>query len=106
MISVVDLKEMGLESRGKDLKVMVMCFCLGVMESEEGRYFWCGMKDGYLWEFDIFMGEVISIKVFVYMFFISYIWWYWKNIIFLDEGGKLFVFDVGDIEGKLLIMVR
>ncbi|EAL20507.1 hypothetical protein CNBE4270 [Cryptococcus deneoformans B-3501A] len=105
-ISVVDLKETGLESRGKDPKVTAMCFRPGATESEEGRYLWCGTKDGHLWELDISTGEVTSTKAFVHTSSISYIWRHRKNIISLDEGGKLLVFDVGDIEGKPPTMAR
>ncbi|KIR73583.1 type I inositol-1,4,5-trisphosphate 5-phosphatase 1 [Cryptococcus deuterogattii CA1014] len=99
-ISVVDLKETGLESRGKDPKVTAMCFRPGATEKEEGRYLWCGTKDGHLWELDISTGEVTSTKPFVHTSSISYIWRHRKNIISLDEGGKLIVFDVGDVEGR------
>ncbi|ADV22632.1 type I inositol-1,4,5-trisphosphate 5-phosphatase 1 [Cryptococcus gattii E566] len=105
-ISVVDLKETGLESRGKDPKVTAMCFRPGATEKEEGRYLWCGTKDGHLWELDISTGEVTSTKPFVHTSSISYIWRHRKNIISLDEGGKLLVFDVGDVEGRPPTMAR
>ncbi|WVQ81931.1 hypothetical protein IAT38_004058 [Cryptococcus sp. DSM 104549] len=105
-ISVVELRDTGLEHKGKDPKVTAMCFRPGATAAEEGRYLWCGTKDGHLWELDISTGTVSATKPFAHTSSISYIWRHRQNLISLDESGKLLVFEVGDVEGKPPTLLR
>ncbi|WWC71666.1 uncharacterized protein I206_105624 [Kwoniella pini CBS 10737] len=105
-ISTVDLKETGLEQKSKDPKVTAMCFRPGATMAEEGRYLWCGTKDGHLWELDISTLTVSSTKAFAHTASIAHIFRHRKNIVTLDESGKMLVYDVGDVEGKQPILIR
>ncbi|OCF57415.1 hypothetical protein L486_04873 [Kwoniella mangroviensis CBS 10435] len=105
-ISIVDLKETGLEHKSKEPRVTAMCFRPGATLAEEGRYLWCGTKDGHLWELDISTGNVSSTKAFAHTSSISHIFRHRKNLITLDESGKMLVYDVGDLEGKSPSLIR
>ncbi|WWC63188.1 uncharacterized protein I303_105788 [Kwoniella dejecticola CBS 10117] len=105
-ISTVDLRDTGLEHKSKDPKVTAMCFRPGATLASEGRYLWCGTKDGHLWELDISTLTVSSTKAFAHTSPIAHIFRHRKNIITLDDAGKMLVYDVGDLEGKSPILIR
>ncbi|WVR07433.1 hypothetical protein IAU60_004474 [Kwoniella sp. DSM 27419] len=104
-IFVVDLKETGLEHR-KDPRVTAMCFRPGATLAEEGRYLWCGTKDGHLWELDISTGQVSQTKSFAHTAPVAHVFRHQKMLLSLDELGKLLVFEVGDVEGQPPTMIR
>ncbi|WVF72695.1 hypothetical protein IAT40_007513 [Kwoniella sp. CBS 6097] len=105
-ISVVDLKETGLDHKQKDPRVTAMCFRPGATLAEEGRYLWCGTKDGHLWELDITTGSVSNTRSFAHTSSIAHIFRHQKMLLSLDEMGKLLVYEVGDVEGKSPTLVR
>ncbi|WVW85734.1 hypothetical protein I302_107772 [Kwoniella bestiolae CBS 10118] len=105
-IQVVDLKETGLEHKSKEPKVTAMSFRPGATLVEEGRYLWCGTKDGHLWELDVLTGNVSSTKSFAHTTSIAHIFRHRKNIITLDDSGKMLVYDVGDTEGRAPTLIR
>ena len=99
-IFIVDLRETGLEFRIKDPRVTAMCFRPGAHPKDEGRYLWCGTKDGHLWELDIMTGQVTDTKAAAHAASVSHIFRYGQNVITLDEGGKMHVYEVplSDVE--------
>ncbi|OCF37836.1 type I inositol-1,4,5-trisphosphate 5-phosphatase 1 [Kwoniella heveanensis BCC8398] len=105
-IFVVDLKETGLDHKVKDPRVTAMCFRPGATLAEEGRYLWCGTKDGHLWELDISTGGVSNTKSFAHTSAIAHIFRHQKMLLSLDETGKLLVYEVGDVEGKSPTLIR
>lgn len=94
-IHYVDLHSTGLEFRIKDPKVTAMCFRPAAFKSEEGRYLWCGTKDGHLWELDIKTGEITDTRPSSHSSPVVHIFRYKKTIMTLEENGKLLVFTVG-----------
>jgi WD40 repeat protein len=92
---VVDLRETGLEFRVKEPKVTALCFRPAVHEGpDEGRYLWCGTKDGHLWELDLKTGEITDTKAFAHASGITHLFRYKTHMLSMDEGGKAHVFDV------------
>jgi hypothetical protein len=100
-IFIVDLRETGLELRVKDPKVTAMCFRPAACEVDEGRYLWCGTKDGHLWELDIKTGEVTDTRSFVHASAVIGIFRHHNWLISLEESGKAHVFEVGKREDSV-----
>ncbi|WRT68300.1 uncharacterized protein IL334_005276 [Kwoniella shivajii] len=98
-IFIIDLKEVGLEHK-KDPRVTTMCFRPGATLAEEGRYLWCGTKDGHLWELDISTGAITSTKASAHNFPVSHLFRHRNNLISIDESGKMLVYEIADVEGK------
>lgn len=96
----VDLRETGLDFRVKENRVTAMCFRPAVYESEEGRYLWCGTKDGHLWELDIKTGQITDTRAFAHSSAVAHIFRYKRFIMSLEEGGKLHVFKVGERDAR------
>ncbi|WWD18987.1 hypothetical protein CI109_103444 [Kwoniella shandongensis] len=105
-IAVVDMKETGLDHKGKDPKITAMCFRPGATAAEEGRYLWCGTKDGHLWELDISTMSVSNTRSFAHATSICHIFRHRKMLLTLDDSGKLLVFEVGTAEGKTPALIR
>jgi WD40 repeat protein len=74
--------------------VTAMCFRPANNDADEGRYLWCGTKDGHLWELDIKTGDITDTRAFVHSSAVSHIFRYKSWIMSLEEGGKLHVFEV------------
>lgn len=91
---IVDLRETGLEFRIKDPKVTAMAFRPGSHPNDEGRYLWCGTKDGHLWELDIMTGQVTDTRACAHGAPVLNIFRWKSHILTLDETGKLNVYDV------------
>jgi len=94
-IFVVDLKDVGLEFRMKDPRVTAMCFRPAVNPADEGRYLWCGTKDGHLWELDIKTGTVTETRSHAHTAPVKHIFRHKQWLLTLDDLGKLNVFEVG-----------
>ncbi|WWC90809.1 uncharacterized protein L201_005746 [Kwoniella dendrophila CBS 6074] len=105
-IMTVDLKDTGLDHKTKEPRVTAMCFRPGATLAEEGRYLWCGTKDGHLWELDISTGTVSSSKAFAHTSSIAHIFRHRKNLISLDDSGKMLVYEISDVEGKSANLIR
>jgi len=104
-ILVVDLKDTGLEFRIKDPRVTAMGFRPAAKLADEGRYLWCGTKDGHLWELDIRTGEVTNTKQGVHNSPVVHILRYRHHLITLEENGKLHVFVVDkDSDGPMTLL--
>jgi WD40 repeat protein len=100
-IFVVELRETGLEFRVKDPKVTAMCFRPSGCEADEGRFLWCGTKDGHLWELDIKTGQVTDTRAYVHASPVTGIFRHKNWLISLEETGKAHVFEVGKLhDGK------
>jgi hypothetical protein len=99
-IVVVDLKDVGIDLRVKEPRVTAMCFRPTSNSADEGRYVWCGTKDGHLWELDIKTGLVTDTRAGVHGAAVSYIFRYQRWLLSLDEGGKLHVFEVASGDGE------
>ena len=93
----VDLKEVGLDFRIKEPRVTAMCFRPGIDTADEGRYLWCGTKDGHLFELDIKTGKVTDTRSLVHASAVVDIFRYRKWLLTLEEGGKLLVFEIAKI---------
>ncbi|KAL7423420.1 hypothetical protein Q5752_001000 [Cryptotrichosporon argae] len=101
----VDLRETGLDFRVKDPRVTAMCFRPAARTEDEGRYVWCGTKDGHLWELDVRTGHVTATKQSIHSSTVTYIFRHAHFVLTLEETGKLHVFDcasagAGDMAGE------
>ena len=108
-IMSVDLKDTGLDFRIKEPRVTAMGFRPAARLADEGRYLWCGTKDGHLWELDIRTGEVTDTKQGIHGSAVAHILRYKHYLLTLEETGKLHVFEIDrEDEGppKLLRTVR
>ncbi|GAA5848163.1 hypothetical protein JCM8547_004428 [Rhodosporidiobolus lusitaniae] len=56
---------------------------------DDGRYIWCGTKEGNLYEFDLEHHVVTQTRQNVHAAPLSYIWRVGKSMITLDESGKM-----------------
>lgn len=90
----VDLKDVGLEFRIKEPRVTAMCFRPVSLPADEGRYLWCGTKDGHLWELDIRTGTVTDRRSFVHGATVVSILRHQKWLITVDENGKVHIFEM------------
>ena len=93
-IFTVDMQDVGLEFRIKEPRVTAMCFRPVADPADEGRYLWCGTKDGHLWELDIRTGTVTDRRAFVHAAVVTNIFRHQQQVLTLDESGKLHVFEV------------
>lgn len=94
-IHYVELHETGLDFRIKENRVTAMCFRPAAFHSEEGRYLWCGTKDGHLWELDVKTGEITDTRPNAHSSAVIHIFRYKQTIMSLEEMGKLNIFEVG-----------
>jgi WD40 repeat protein len=105
-ILVVDLKDTGIEFRIKEPRVTAMGFRPARHLADEGRYLWCGTKDGHLWELDIRTGEVTDTRQGVHNSAVSHILRYRNYLMTLEENGKLHVFQVDTEKDVPLTLLR
>ncbi|GMK59135.1 hypothetical protein CspeluHIS016_0701500 [Cutaneotrichosporon spelunceum] len=97
----MDQKEnTGLELRAKDPRVTALGFRPSRDPACEGRYLWCGNKDGHLWEIDIDFARVTTTKPGVHTSTVTHIMRHEYYVLTLDETGKLNVWEVPDAGGK------
>ncbi|ODO06654.1 hypothetical protein I350_04012 [Cryptococcus amylolentus CBS 6273] len=109
-IQVIELKEHvdgpGGGGKVKETKVTAMGFRPGCSEAEEGRWLWCGTKDGHLWEVDITTGEAFAFKAYAHTSAVSHIWRHRQSVLTLDDSGKLLVFEVAQEAGSKPTLTR
>jgi hypothetical protein len=105
-VLTVELRDTGLEFRMKDPKITAMSFRPPGMgnEVDEGRYLWCGTKDGHLWELDVKSGVITDTKSFIHASAVTHILRYGQFILTIEEGGKMNVFEVQqrDDDGRIM----
>lgn len=105
-----DPKHMGLDSKVKEPRVTSLCFRPSTNDSHEGRYLWCGNRDGHIWELDIRTGEITATHPGVHSAAITHILRSGRNMVTLDEFGKVNVWEVpasgGDEDVGGVKMVR
>ncbi|KAG8947913.1 hypothetical protein FRC03_000891 [Tulasnella sp. 419] len=95
----VEIKDTGLESRVKDNRITAIEFRPGSFQKgkgradeQEGRYLWCGSKDGHLWEVDVYSGEVVRIRSAAHGAAVTHILRHNNYMVTMDESGKALVF--------------
>ena len=94
-IYTVELKDTGLDFRIKESRITAMCFRPAGNVADEGRYLWCGTKDGHLWELDIRAGAVTDTRPSAHSSAVIGIFRYKHWLLTLEEAGKLLVFEAG-----------
>ncbi|EIW67338.1 hypothetical protein TREMEDRAFT_45320 [Tremella mesenterica DSM 1558] len=93
-IFTMELKDTGLDFRVKEPRVTALCFRPAAILADEGRYLWCGTKDGHLWELDIRQGLVTDTRPAMHSSAVVNIFRYKQYLLSLEEAGKLHVFEV------------
>lgn len=89
---VAEPKHAGLDSKGKDIKVMAMSFRSPATAEDEGRYLWCGTNAGHVWEVDTLTGETTDVKAAHQSASVSHVFRHDEWMVTLDELGKVNVF--------------
>lgn len=89
----IDLKEAGFEWRGKEPRITSVEFRPSEDSESGGRFVWLGTKDGSIWELDTYNGLVIALKPSLHSAAVTHIFRHGRNMISLDETGKVLVFS-------------
>ncbi|CUA69348.1 putative inositol polyphosphate 5-phosphatase C9G1,10c [Schizosaccharomyces pombe 972h-] [Rhizoctonia solani] len=91
----VDLEYLGIEWRSKEPRVTAMEFRSGETRDDDGRYLWCGGKDGHLFELDVWTGHVTDILIPSggHSLTVVHILRYGDSMLTMDESGKIIVFE-------------
>ncbi|EJU05958.1 DNase I-like protein [Dacryopinax primogenitus] len=95
----VSLEETGLEWRVKEPRVTAVEFRPGAIKEEDGRYAWCGTKDGHLWELDLWTGRITETRSQAHSSAVTHIFRHQRSMITIEESGKMFVFDSDEASG-------
>lgn len=96
----IDQKDTGLDLRVKDPRVTALGFRPARNPACEGRYLWCGNKDGHLWEIDIQTGEITATKASAHASTVTHIMRHQYYALTLDDTGKLHVWEVPEAGDK------
>ncbi|CAE6528242.1 unnamed protein product [Rhizoctonia solani] len=91
----IDLEYLGIEWRSKEPRVTAMEFRSGETRDDDGRYLWCGGKDGHLFELDVWTGHVTDILIPSggHSLTVIHILRYGDSMLTMDESGKIIVFE-------------
>lgn len=93
-VFVFEVKEIGIEMRGKEgSRITAMEFRPSMNKADEGRYLWCGLRDGHLFEFDAWTGNVTGIRPGAHSGHISHIFRHGPSMVTVCESGKALVFS-------------
>ncbi|QRV87833.1 endonuclease/exonuclease/phosphatase family protein [Ceratobasidium sp. AG-Ba] len=94
-VHMIDLEHMGLEWRTKEPRVTAMEFRPVENPEDDGRYLWCGTKDGHLFELDIQAGTLMEVLIPAggHSLTVTHIIRYGRSMFTMDESGKVIVFD-------------
>jgi hypothetical protein len=89
----VSLDDTGFEWRVKDPRVTALEFRPGMIAEEDGRYLWCGTKDGHLWELDVWTGLITDTRAQAHSSTVTQILRWGRSMLTIEESGKMYVFD-------------
>lgn len=91
----IELDRLHLDWRSKEPRVTAMEFRSGDTREEDGRFLWCGTKDGHLLELDIWSGNLTEFLTPAagHGLTVLHILRYGSSMITMDESGKAIVFD-------------
>ncbi|KAG8720290.1 hypothetical protein FRC08_000650 [Ceratobasidium sp. 394] len=94
-IHMIDLEHLGLEWRAKEPRVTAMEFRPADNPEDDGRYLWCGTKDGHLFELDIRAGTLTDVLIPAggHSLTVTHILRYGRSMFTMDESGKIIVFE-------------
>ncbi|CAO1634617.1 unnamed protein product [Parajaminaea phylloscopi] len=82
------------EKGGKEVKVTVMAFRPSSSLNEaEGRYLWCGTKEGHLWEMDIAEATVTNVRQNIHTAAVVSMERAGSRMITIDESGKICIWQ-------------
>lgn len=90
----------GFELRSKDPRVTALGFRPSRDPACEGRYLWCGNKDGHLWEIDVEYERVTATKPGVHTSAVTHIMRHEHYVLTMDDTGKLNVWEVPEAGDK------
>lgn len=91
----IDIEYIGIEWRSKEPRVTALEFRPGETREDDGRYLWCGGKDGHLFELDTRSGHVTDILIPSggHSQAVIHILRYGNSMLTMDESGKIIVFE-------------
>jgi hypothetical protein len=92
-ILTFDPKDIGLEMRAKEPRVTAMGFRPSTDPIDQGRFLWCGNRDGHVWELDIQSGEITSVKPLAHSGPVTHIMAQGVSMVTLDEVGKMNIWE-------------
>lgn len=79
------------EKGGKEVKITTMAFRPD--EVDEGRYLWCGTKEGQIWEMDIAHALVVGVRQSVHTAAIVVMERLGPDLLTMDESGKICIWS-------------
>ncbi|KAF8341436.1 DNase I-like protein [Cantharellus anzutake] len=90
-IYVFDVKDAGLPSPLKDHRVTALAFRPSRDIEDEGRFLWCGTKDGHLFEFDAWSGVFRGARQGVHLGALTHILRYGQSMVTICDQGKALI---------------
>ncbi|KAG8702323.1 hypothetical protein FRC09_004804, partial [Ceratobasidium sp. 395] len=95
VVHMINLEHLGLEWRAKEPRVTAMEFRPTDNHTDDGRYLWCGTKDGHLFELDIQSGILIDVLIPAggHSLAVTHILRHGRSMFTMDESGKIIVFE-------------
>ena len=105
-IKVYDLDSIDTPLHDKELKILLgdlkvkdphritsLAFRSAASKDDEGRYVWCGVKDGHLFEFDAWNGVIRDVRPNAHVGAVSHIMRYGQRMVTICDAGKAYVFS-------------
>jgi hypothetical protein len=89
----IELRDTGLEWRVKDPRITSLAFTAALRKEDEGKFLWCGTKDGHLWELDLELGCASDTRASLHGCAVTHILRWGGTMITLDESGKAYFFS-------------
>ena len=103
-IYVFDVKDAALDPRFKDHhRVTAMAFRPSKDIENEGRFLWCGTKDGHLFEFDAWNGIVSDSRQGVHPGAVTHILRYGPSMVTVCDLGKALIFSSPEDASELSV---
>lgn len=105
-MKVYDLDSIDSPLHDKELKVLIgelkvkdfhritsIAFRPAASKDDEGRYVWCGVKDGHLFEFDAWNGVIRDLRPGAHLGAVTHIMRYGQRMVTVCDAGKAYVFS-------------
>ncbi|KAF8318208.1 DNase I-like protein [Clavulina sp. PMI_390] len=74
-------------------RVTAIAFRPAVSKEDEGRFVWCGMKDGHLFEYDAWSGGLVHLRQSAHAGTVTHIMRHGRNMVTVGDAGKAFLWS-------------
>jgi WD40 repeat protein len=86
-------------------RITSLAFRPAASKDDEGRFVWCGVKDGHLFEFDAWNGTIRDVRPNAHVGAVTHIMRYGRRMVTVCDAGKAYVFSPSE-EGADLNLSR